>query len=688
MSATAISQDLRLLELTTPLGHNRVVINGLSGKEAISELFQFDLQVLAPNGGNVHMKDLLGKDVSVSFLEDEQGKKRYFHGVVSQISTEPRDSRFEHYHLTVRPWLWLLSLKGGPRIFQNKSSVDVIKAVFDELKHSFPKFSYRTDKVQGEHIPLDYCVQYHESDLNFVSRLMEQEGIYYFFEYEEDNHTLILADSNPDGASKNRILYHEGGFGEREGFISHWEQKLELRSGKYMMRDHHFQLPKSNLEVVEPSKNGGAASLGFYEYPGEYALRFKNPDERLREVAAEGEKLIRVRMQEEEMPGHLFTGSSNRRNLALGQKFSLAKHPKDDGDYIVTRIGYNVLQTPDYISGGQGVAEPYHNQFTCVSANTVIRPVRDTVKPRVYGPQTAVVTVKPGEESWLDKFGRVRVQFHWDREGKEDENSSCWVRVAQSWAGSSWGAHFWPRLRQEVVVEFLEGDPDRPIITGSVYNAANMPPYPLPANYTRSGIITRSSKAGGSSNFNELRFEDKMSQEQIFLNAEKDMDHRVENDHRVFIGANQHLVVKAAQTELIEGNKHEHIKAEHVEKVDSNASREVGGDHKEKIAGKLSLKVGGAQHQTVGSVYTLQAGDEIHLQAGTKVVIEGGMEVSIKGSGGFVDIGPAGVTIQGVMVKINSGGSAGSGTSASPDAPAEPKDPDIADDGSKGTKLS
>jgi len=688
MAATELLQDLRLLELTTPLGANKVVINGLAGAEAISRPFQYKLELLVErSGGEIKAKDLLGKAVSVSLLQDEG--KRHFHGIVSRMVSLPRDSRFFHYRAEVVPWLWLLTLKSESRIFQDKSVVDIIKEVFNELKSSFPDVSYR-DATTGNHIPLDYCVQYRETDFNFVSRLMEQEGIFYFFEHSQNKHTLVFGDSNSAIANcpgGSQILYHEGGFGEREGIISSWQEGVELRSGKYTYRDHHFQLPGKTLEVSEQTQDTSTSSLEFYDYPGQYALRFKNPDQRLGEVHPEGEKLVKVRLDEEVLPSQIFNVSSSRRNLLSGYKFSLTKHFDSDGEYIITSLNCSANQSPDYISGRPTVGPLYQNTFTCVPASVHIRPRRVTPKPTIPGPQTAVVSVKSGEDSWLDKFGRVRVQFHWERKGKNNETSACWVRVAQSWAGTSWGSHFWPRVGQEVVVEFLEGDPDRPIITGSVYNAANMPPYTLPDFYTRSGIITRSSKNGGSKNFNELRFEDKTGQEQIFLNAEKDMDHRVENDHRVFIGANQHLVVKAAQTELIEGNKHEHVKAEHVEKVDSNASREIGGDHKEKIAGKLSLVVGGAQHQTVGSVYTLHAGDEIHLQAGSKIVIEA-MEVSIKGTGGFVDIGMAGVTIQGMMVKINSGGSAASGTSASPESPASPKDPDVADDGSKGTKLS
>lgn len=691
MATTEITQELRLLELKTPLGANTLLINTLEASEEISGLFQFQLDMLADVDTKIQARSLLGKAVCISMLDNDNGDdKRYFHGIVSHVSQGPREERFQHYHAVVVPWLWLLTLNHQSRIFQDKTVVEIVKAVFDDLKSSFPDINYR-DATTADHTALDYCVQYRETDFHFVSRLMEQDGIFYFFEHTDSKHTLVLADSNSvftPCPGNSTVLYFEGGFGEREGTINYWEQQISFRSGKFSMRDHHFQLPTKSLEVMESSKDQSAsASLEVYKYPGQYALRFKNPEQRLGQVEKEGDKLVRIHMEEEEMQARILSGGSTRRNLRVGNKFSLSKHFSADGQYLLTSVHHTVAQTPDYISG-QTNPTPYRNSFGCVAADVPVRPARSTIKPVIAGPQTATVAVKSGEESWLDKFGRVRVQFHWERKGKNNETSACWVRVAQPWAGASWGAHFWPRVGQEVVVEFLEGDPDRPIITGSVYNAANMPPYTLPDNYTRSGIITRSSKNGGSKNFNELRFEDKTGQEQIFINAEKDMDHRVEHDHRVFIGANQHLIVKANQTELIEGNKDEHVKGVHVEKIDSNASRDIGGDHKEKIAGKLSLQVGGAQHHTVGSVYTLQAGDEIHLMAGSKVVIEGGMEVSIKGAGGFVDIGASGVTIQGTLVTINSGGSAASGTSASPDAPDAPKDPDVADDGSKGTKLN
>ncbi|HLJ86718.1 MAG TPA: type VI secretion system tip protein TssI/VgrG [Candidatus Angelobacter sp.] len=692
MAGAAVLQDLRLLEVTTPLGANALLIEGLTGNEAVSDTFEFRLDLLAEAAKPINIKDLLGKAVSVSLVADVNETKRYFHGIVSRISQGAKEERFIHYEAVVVPWLWLLGLKSESRIFQDKTVVDIIKAVFDELKGAFPDVNYR-DATTGNHLALDYCVQYRESNFNFVSRLMEQEGIFYFFEHSQDKHTLVFADSNSaivDCQGKSQVMYADGGIGEREGIITKWQRQIEMRSGKYSMRDHHFQLPDDKLEVSEPAKESfpGSSSLEFYDYPGEYGLRFKNPDQRLGQVADEGRKMVRIRMEEDEILGQVVQASSTRRNLANMHKFSLTKHFSDNGAYIITELKHKMDQLPSYFSGKPAPEIPYSNTFKCVSAKATIRPRRTTPKPLVGGPQTATVAVKAGEESWLDKFGRVRVQFHWERKGKNNETSACWVRVAQPWAGGSWGAHFWPRVGQEVVVEFLEGDPDRPIVTGSVYNKANMPPYTLPDNYTRSGIISRSSKGGATANFNELRFEDKKGQEQIFLNAEKDMDHRVEHDHREWVGNNQHLVVKAAQIQLIEGDKHEHIKAAHVEKIEGNASRDLTGDHKESVGGKISLKVGGAQHHTVGSVYTLKAGDEVHLSAGTKIIIEGGSQVSIKGAGGFVDIGPAGVTIQGTMVKINSGGAAGSGTSPSLDAPEAPKEPEVADDGTKGTKLS
>lgn len=681
-----LQQDQRLLEVNTPLGANTLVIHQLTGSEFISKPFRFNLDLLAQESTQVDQKSLLGKAVLVTMRHEDA--KRYFHGIVSKITSGSQDEHFRHYHVEVAPWLWLLTLKTSSRIFQDKTVIQIIEAVFDDLKKSFPEVNYR-DATSGNHIPLDYCVQYRETDFNFVSRMMEQEGIFYFFEHTADKHTLVFADAATAIAKcpgQSQVLYREGGIGERDGIITYWQQDWAELPGKYSMRDHHFQLPSKSLEVRDQARDTTVSSLEFYDYPGEFVARFNKPEQRLGKVEQEGDNHIRVRMEQELLNEVSSIGHSTRPNLVAGFKFSLTKHFSCNGDYILTEVHHSVAQSPDYISQ-MAPANPYQNKFTCLPAATHLRPQRVNRKPVVSGPQTAVVAVKSGEESWLDKFGRVRVQFFWDREGKDNDTSACWVRVAQKWAGAGWGAHFWPRIGQEVVVEFLEGDPDRPLITGSVYNPDSMPPYTLPDNYTRSGIVTESSKYSSSTNFNEIRFEDKMGQEQIFINAERDMDWRVENDERRFVGDMQDQIVKVDQRESIEAAKQEHVKGEHKEKVEGNASREIGGDHKEQIAGKLSLQVSGAAHEKVGSVYVLEAVNEIHLKSSQNVVIEG-MRISFKSPGGFVDVGPSGVAIQGIKVNINSGGSAASGTAASPDTPDTPKDAQVAEDVTARVKMS
>src|SRR5215831_9514904 len=325
--STAVLQEQRLLEVNTPLGANTLVINGFSGAEAISGLFRFKLELLSNVSTKVNIKDLLGKAVSVAMLDGNE--KRHFHGIVSRISSGGREQRFQHYQAELVPWLWLLTQKSESRIFQDKTVVEIIKAVFNELKSSFHDVQFR-DATAGNHIPLDYCVQYRETDFNFVSRLMEQDGIFYFFEHTKDKHTLVLADANSaihNCPGKSTAQFQEGGIGEREGIVTQWEKELELRPGKYTLRDHHFQLPGKDLEVTEPAKDGSPASLEIYDYPGEYALRFKNPEQRLGQVEKEGEKLVRIRMEEEELPAQIFSGSSTCRNLVAGHKFTLSKHP-------------------------------------------------------------------------------------------------------------------------------------------------------------------------------------------------------------------------------------------------------------------------------------------------------------------------------------------------------------------------
>src|SRR5215469_4161153 len=716
MATSQIRQKDRLLELKSPIAPSALVINGLSGSEALSSLFCFRMELLGYGVSESDALNLRGKAFSVSMRTNTQ-ESRYFHGIVRQMVVRRGDpvagSRFRQFHAEVVPWLWLLTQRAGCRIFQDVTVPEIIKKIFEEYKGAFSDVvKYEDATTAGKHLPLDYCVQYRETDFNFVSRLMEQEGIFYYFEHDDQGHKLVFTDTTtllPRIPGKSEILFEpQQGYGEREDVVTHWEHQWSMHPAKYTMRDHHFELPGDPLEVSDESDDG---FLEIYDYPGDFTARFNKPGERLDKVKDEGARLVRLRFEEEHRTGYGYGGSSTCRNFSSGHFFKL-NDPTDQygmGHALLLSVNFSVAQSPDYISGAEASGRPYHNSFTCFltdpGSSQHFRVRRLTPKPIMPGAQTATVAVKDGEESWLDKFGRVRVQFHWDREGKNDESSACWVRVAQPWAGAGWGAHFWPRVGQEVVVEFLEGDPDRPIITGSVYNPANMPPYKLPDNYTRSGIITRSSKNGASKNFNEIRFEDKKDNEQLFMNAERDMDQRIEHDMREFVGCNQHLIVGATQLQAIGGEKHEHVKKDHVEKIDGDASRTVLGEHMEKVSKDFSLAVGSDlkenfhgkisvqaanRHEKIKQSYALEANQEIHLKSNMNVVIESGVQLTLKVGGNFVSISPVGVTIQGTMVLINSGGAAGSGGGSSPDDPKAPKElkgPQTADDGSKGGAL-
>jgi type VI secretion system secreted protein VgrG len=350
---------------------------------------------------------------------------------------------------------------------------------------------------------------------------------------------------------------------------------------------------------------------------------------------------------------------------------------------------HHATQVPSYRSDDAATGDGYGNRFSAVSSDIVFKPLATTRKPRILGPQTAHVVGASGDEIHLDKYGRVKVQFFWDRAGTYgDVNDSTWVRVAQPWASNKFGAYFWPRVNDEVVVQFLNGDPDNPVITGSVYNGTNMPPYTLPDNSTRSGVLTRSSKGGSASTSNELRFEDKMGSEQIYMHAEKDMDFTVENDQRRSVGHNDSLTVTGDQMEKIGGNSSLTIGGNLTEKIGGNADLAIGGNQTENVGSNFALNVGQNHSEKVGMNYSLDAGMQAYIKAGMALVIEAGLELTLKASGGFITIGPSGVSISGIMVLINSGGAAGSGSAGDVPSPSSPTAPDTPDDGTKGTKMN
>lgn len=651
----AYTQENRLMTIETPLGENVLLLQGFSGREGISRLFSFQVNLLSEDHA-VAFESLVGQPVTIS-LGLAEGSKRPINGIVSRFARSGSDERFAYYRAEVVPWLWFLTRTTDCRIFQNMTIPDIITTIFRDLG-----FSDFRNALQGSFEPCEYCVQYRETDFNFVSRLMEQYGIFYFFEHTKDKHTLVLADSPtahvscPEQASAR--YNYTGGTALEEDVISTWEMEQGLRSGKYALTDYNFETPSTSLlaNVSSTVHVGGNGNYEMYDYPGEYLKK------------AQGEQVVKLRMEEEEAPHMIASGTSTCRVFIPGYRFDLKEHPFQamNKTYVLTEVQHVATVGGNYPQGAAD-EESYSNHFTCIPSTVPFRPPRVTPKPVVQGPQTAVVVGKSGEEIWTDKYGRVKVQFHWDREGKYNENSSCWIRVAQNWAGKRWGMMFLPRIGQEVIVDFLEGDPDRPIITGRVYNAEEMPPYDLPAEQTKSTIKSRSSKGDGVQGFNEVRFEDKKSEEQLFIHAERNQDIRVKKDLFETIGGEGHFIVTKDQFEAVKGDQHQHVTGDQNAKVDGTISRHAGMDMQEKADMKFAL----------------DAGMEIHLKAGMNLVIESGTTLTLKVGSNFINLNPAGVFISGTLVMINSGGAAGSGSGASPEAPQDPQEADKAEGGEK-----
>jgi len=650
----AFTQENRFIKIKTPLGGDTLLLQSFVGTEGISRPFSFQADVLSEKS-DITFNDIVGKNVTIHIrLADDTD--RYLNGYVSRFTQALKDSKVTHYRMEIVPWLWMLTRKFDCRIFQKMTAPDVIAKVFKT--GGFEDFK---SSVTGTFDTLEYCVQYRESDFNFVSRLMQQFGIYYYFEHQDGKHTLVMANSpsvhQPCPGQAHADFNPVSGGLEEADVVSAWEASQELKTGKYTVNDYNFKTPDSDLIADEStvfSKENQKFEM--YDYPGLYLTK------------AQGQTTAKVRMQTEEAEHKVMRGSSVCRAFAPGYKFDLREHFRGDmnATYLLTEVQHEASVGDSYTYAGDQKGEKYSNKFSCIPAEVPFRPARTAPKPYVHGPQTAVVVGPKGEEIYSDEYGRVVVQFFWDRLGNNDEKSTCWLRSSQPWAGKNWGSMWIPRIGQEVVVSFLEGDPDQPIITGRVYNADQTVPYKLPDNQTVSTFMSNSSKGGGG--YNELRFEDKKGSEQVYIQAEKDMDVRVKKDSREFVGNDLSLIVKKDLKEKISGDQHSNVVGSRLEKVGEGMSLQIGQDFNGKTGTKLAY----------------EAGTEIHLKAGTTCVIEAGVQLSLKVGGNFVDIGSAGVTIQGTMVMINSGGAAGSGTGSSPQAP---KDPDEADSGKKFTKA-
>lgn len=603
-----IKQELRNAEILTPLGKDVLALYSMTIHEEVGRLFSIEAELISKQE-DISFEDLLGKSVTVR-LNLLDGSPRFFNGHVTRFSQSDQRNAFGGvYHATIQPWLWFLTRTANCRIFQSMTVPEIIKDVCSG--HPLE------DKLTRNYRTWEYCVQYRETDFNFVSRLMEQEGIYYFFEHDNGLHTLILADDYSAHKSlklmKGRIplFVADSSSVREEESCFNWMISKSVLPGVYALNDFDFERPRANLHVNSNLiKSHTMASEEIYDYPGEYVQ------------IDDGMEYSKARIEELHSQYETVQAHSDVLGMASGGLFTLAEHSRKDQnkEYLVISAQHNVKNDAYGATGSSDADGFYSNVFTAIDSKVPFRTSRLTPKPIVQGPQTAIVVGPAGEEIYTDKYGRVKVQFHWDRYGKKNENSSCWVRVSQMWAGKNWGAIHIPRIGQEVIVEFLEGDPDRPLITGRVYNADQMPPYDLPANKTQSGIKSRSSKGGSPANFNEIRMEDKKGQEELYIHAEKNHTNITENDRSEDVGHDRSLHVGHNKSEKIDNNKTIVVAVDHAETIGNNKTLAVGVNHTETIGSNMTIMVGANLTEAVAINYAETVGVSMELTIGAMFV--------------------------------------------------------------------
>jgi type VI secretion system secreted protein VgrG len=609
------------------LGPDQLLIKDAVIHEQLGRMSAIELDLLSPSE-SLALDDLLGRGISIE-LVTAGDQPRFFHGLVAECSQIGRLGRYARYSARVVPWLWLLTRTSDCRIYQQKSIPDIIKSVF--RAHGTSDFE---DSLAGSYTPRDYCVQYMETDFDFVSRLMEEEGIYYYFRHEQSKDTLVLCDSvsaHSTAKGYESISYYPptANVVRDEDHVSEWLLSHSMQSGKLTHTDFDFTKPRTSL--LAQNANPGSypkSNAELFAYPGGYL------------TVSDGSRYAQRRLEAVQHQHERVSGSGNARGLAVGALFSLEGHPRDDQnrEYLVVSAVYHIAET-DYESGVSHAEADISVHFEAIPSQQPYRSPPTTHKSRVAGPQTAIVVGKAGEEIYTDSYGRVKVQFHWDRLGKRDENSSCWVRVSQAWAGKNWGSMHIPRIGQEVVVDFLEGDPDRPLITGRVYNAAEMPPYDLPANQTQSGIKSRSSKGGSPANFNEIRFEDKMGSEMLTIHAEKDQEisvehdesHSVGHDRSKTVGHDETTSVTHDRTETVGNNETITIGVNRTEKVGANETITIGANRKIDVGASETASVALQRTHSVGVNETISVGaaQEITIGAAQKITVGAIQSVSV-----------------------------------------------------------
>ncbi|WP_434654663.1 type VI secretion system tip protein VgrG [Pseudomonas sp. R3-56] len=631
------NQASRLAKITSPLGPEVLLLKDMGGGEELGRLFNYELQLHSLDNA-IDLNQVLSKPMCVS-VQLDGGGERHFHGIVARFSQNIDQGQFASYQATLRPWLWLLTRTSDCRIFQNLTVPQIIKQVFRDLG-----FSDFEDALSRPYREWEYCVQYRETSFDFVSRLMEQEGIYYFFRHEQGRHVLVLADAygaHTQAPGYASVPYYPKNEQQRErDHIHDWHLAQEVQPGSLELNDYDFQRPSARIDVRSAMpRPHTAGDYPLYDYPGTYVQ------------SEDGEHYARTRIEALQTLHEQVELAGNARGMGSGHLFSLTGFSRQDQnrEYLIVGARYYLSQE----SGESGVGAPsaqFESSLTCIDAQQSFRPMAITHRPIVKGPQTALVVGPKGEEIWTDQFGRVKVHFYWDRHDQSNENSSCWIRVSQSWAGKNWGSMQIPRIGQEVIVSFLEGDPDRPIITGRVYNAEQTVPYDLPENATQSGMKSRSSKGGTPANFNEIRMEDKKGAEQLYIHAERNQDVVVEVDESHSVGHDRTKSIGHDETVIIGNNRLRIVKQEDI------------------------LSVGQRKTDSISQSYVIEVGENLRLVCGESILeLNASGQINLTGVQiSFYASGDAEFNTGGVLHLNNGGGPGatpdGQGVKASIDA--------------------
>jgi len=613
------------------------------GREAISQPYRFDLELVSERP-DLDLQSLLHRPAFLAFAPDGSG----VHGLVHQAAQGESGKRLTRYRLTLVPQLAYLAHRTNQRIFQHLTVPQIIAQVLEE--HGIQADAYRFGLGPVIYPPREYCVQYDETDLHLIQRLCEEEGIHYHFQHGASAHVLVFGDDQTVFPGLAATAYQQdSGLVADQPVIKRFGLRLETRTSRVTRRDYDFEKPRLTMEAAFHSDF--QPDLEDYDYPGRFTER------------ARGKHLSQRVLERHRHDYELAEGESDQPRLVSGHFLPLTEHPRSDWNqlWLLTQVLHEGKQpqvleeaVTSHVDSGDGFVQGYRNRFSATPWAIPFRPALCHPKPKVLGSQTAVVTGPAGEEIHCDEYGRVKVQFHWDRHGQADDKTSCWLRVSSSWAGDRYGGIAIPRVGMEVLVTFLEGDPDQPLVTGCLYHKEHQVPYDLPANKTRTVFKTLSSPGGGG--YNELRIEDRKGAEQIYIHAQRDWDENIEHDQKIRVGHERH--------DTVEANSYSELKAEE--------HLIVAGDRKVEIKPDDHLTVGQTQHIKLGTAQLTRAGREVHLKAGQKMVIEAGVELTLKAGGSFIKLNPGGITVSGPLARINAGGAPGKGSGIKIKSPVRP----------------